>query len=91
MCNCATSNGTYIRSNRQSVNLEDCDYTLEQIISWKDLLFCIKNNPIVDQKQVNKALGTVLSAIKINNPCYLQKELNNTLPLINQIIALNIC
>ena len=68
-----------------------CIYTIEQVTIWKDLLFCVKDTNTLSSGEINKALGIVLSCIRIDTPCYLQKELDSIQPLITQIISLDIC
>jgi len=89
MCNCGTF-GAVITPNKKILNLE-CLYNIEQIIAWKDLLLCLKNNTEIDNRKYNKSLGVVLSCIRMGNPCYLEKEIINIEPFINQLISLNLC
>lgn len=73
----------------------DCEYTVEQVISWKVKLHCIKDDPSkvnLTVKKFNSFLGTVYSITEYpNNPCYFKKSLDEIAPYITLIINLNLC
>jgi hypothetical protein len=69
-----------------------CTYTVEQLLVWKSLLQCAKDNKLFPEKELNAGLGTVISAVnRATNVCYFQNYLRITEPLINQIIATGQC
>lgn len=92
---CGNKPQNYIASASVYSGPTECDYTVEQIISWKTKLLCIKDNPQavnLTVKKFNSFLGTVYSITEYpNNPCYFKKYLDEIKPYITLIINLNLC
>lgn len=87
-CPCEKNNNEIVFSSN---NVTPCTYTSEQILEWKNLIFCYKELYYdEDKKNINIALGIILSAIKVN-PCLLKNELDSIKSLMLKIIDLNIC
>lgn len=94
MCNC-------LKLNQPSVNViepvnEDCEYTLEQVLDWKNKLFCIRDNDSIIQSGIlsttfNIYLGIVLSCINSNSACYFKDYLPDIENYINNLITLDLC
>lgn len=78
-------------------SLEDnCQYTLNMVLAWKDILFCIRDQGLVEQAnltnpKLNSFMGILLSAINTNSACFFEQELNTIRPYILNIINLNLC
>ena len=75
----------------------NCQYTLDQVKKWSELLICFKENGYystynISGKDLNKALGIVLSAINYpTNICYFESELNNIFNIITIIVNSGKC
>lgn len=84
------SSGIQRRSSNRTI--EECDYTVELVSNWKDILHCIKEKDTntqygISDIMINSFLGIVLSAINLNDDiCYLRKRLDKVYPYIITII-----
>lgn len=95
MCGCAGTVGTTTQglihySPNQNLQIEDCEYTIEQLKVWLDKLICAKDTGLyleigISGQLMNKHLGIVMSAINYaSNICYFQTDLD----LIGDLIIL---
>lgn len=98
MCGCGSTlnNTTTFRPYSAPVSTGssiECDITKENLITWKNLLSCIKTNNYytianIPEFNVNKFLGVIQSALNYpSNYCYYYDQLNyfKTFVLINII------
>ena len=85
MCGCGSGSSSYnSQKNTSSSNrtiIEDCNITKENLLAWKALLQCIKNNQYYTQANtseftINQFLGIIQSALNYtNNYCYYNEQL----------------
>ena len=75
----------------------NCEFTEAQLLSWKELLLCVKTNNLyadlgTTEGRVNSGLGMVASALNhTSNLCYFEKYLIELKPFILQILNLGKC
>jgi hypothetical protein len=73
-----------------------CTYTKEQIEAWKSLIICVRDNELLNQAgisthDINVMMGIILSALRIDDPCYLKTNLDSIYNKIVEINSYNIC
>lgn len=78
------------------VESQDCVYTTEQMVIWKEKLECAKTKNIFaeigfSKYKINFAIGTVQSTLNTGSPCTFQKELDKIYDIILAIINTNQC
>jgi hypothetical protein len=75
----------------------DCKYSEEQMIQWRNLCKCVRDNALYSQLSLtivdmNKAIGVISSAINHSiNICYFEKLLDALEPTILKIIDSGLC
>ena len=92
MCSCQQQNTPI----PQQTILEPCIYTVQTVIYWKNILFCIRDNELLGtlgltQVQFNSYIGILLSCINSNEACYFKSKLDEINIYIIKTINLNIC
>lgn len=95
MCNCGVPFNTTPIYKKAPKN-ENCGYTIEMVLAWKDILFCIRDNDLLEQAnltlpKMNSYMGILLSAINSNSACFFQEKMDEIKPYILNIINLNLC
>lgn len=98
-CGCSGGGGVVLSSFRRAKNnniAQDCDYTVELMLIWKEKLLCVQNQNLYQEIGYNKykinfALGTVQSAINTGNVCYFKKQLDQVNNIILTLISLEKC
>ena len=69
-------------TQQQNSQIENCEYTVEQLNSWLDKLICTKDSGLyislgLSGLQMNKHLGNVMSALNYkSNICYFKNDLD---------------
>jgi hypothetical protein len=96
-------NSSYITTPAQKAKSKlatagaNCDFTEEQMLTWKQLFLCVKQQYLyeevnVTEERVNSALGIIISAINHKaNICYFEKQLIELHPIIITIINTGKC
>jgi hypothetical protein len=80
-----------------SIANTDCKYSESQMIQWRDLCKCVRENRYYTQfglqlSDMNKAIGLTTSAINHRiNICYFEKLLDALEPTIIKIIDSGLC
>lgn len=91
---CRGGNTAYIAPTVYSGPI-DCNYTVDQIRSWKDKLICVRDiyaNYGMSSQQFNSYLGVVYSITNFpNNPCVFKNELDKINLIIINIINSGVC
>ena len=92
MCSCAQGNLPI----PQPIIEEPCNYTLEMVIDWKNILFCVRDNGLIVQTNIttqkfNSYMGILLSCINSNSACFFKTNLDEIQVYINNLITLDIC
>ncbi len=99
-CNSCGKSGVYSlykESQQPRVINNDCDYNLEQLVDWKNKLFCVRDNEYfyalqITKRDLNSYIGIVLSGITLEyNICFLVNQLNRVKPVIMKIINSGLC
>ena len=87
----------YTENQQARIINNDCDYNLEQLIDWKNKLFCVRDNEYfsnlqITKKDLNSYIGIVLSGITLEyNICFLVDQLDRVKPVIIKIISIGLC
>lgn len=89
---------TKTQATKQTVNSDECPFTIEQVSIWLDKVKCILSQGFYTQiqhitkKQLNSYVGILLSAKNYaDRPCYFEKELEEIESFITFLIAMNLC
>lgn len=103
MCNCGGGGGgggydsSFIsRSNNSTPSNTDCDITLENLTTYKNMLLCIRNNNKYVQAKiafttVNMYMGIIQSALNYpDNYCYYMESIANFQSSILPLIVANV-
>ena len=75
--------------------LVDCNYTVDQIRSWKDKFICVADSPTdynMTNADYNRYLGVLYSITNFpNNPCLFKTELDKINQIIIYIVNASVC
>lgn len=96
-CNTCNKGFTQANQRRTQQIQQNCSYSLEMLLDWKDKLFCIRDKNLyseigITKIQLNAFIGVVLSGTTYDyNICYLSSKLDAIQPYILKIIELDQC